>query len=115
MDPNVGDMIELLTGIQEKNLSVGAQGAVVHCHSPLAYEVEFTNDEGETVALVTLLPDQFIIVWRAETQQWVSAAEQAAALVASLPAEAGREVVDFARFLATRTQQNREQNIVVGA
>jgi len=114
MEPTVGDIVELLINMPEKDLFLGAQGAIVHCHSPQAYEVEFINDDGETLALAPLLPEQFMIVWRAETRQWVPAAEQAAVLIASLPMEAGREVVDFARFLVTRVRQNRGQNLRIG-
>ena len=35
-------------------------------------------------------------------------AEQAAALVAHLPVEAGQEVLDFARFLSTQTRRTSE-------
>jgi len=100
--PSVGDVIELLIDIPHKNLHAGIQGTVVHCHSDRAYEVEFTNEEGETLDFLALRPEQFIIVWRAETRQWVPIAEQAAALVANLPTETGREVLDFARFLSVQ-------------
>jgi len=103
--PGVGDIIELIVDIPNKNLHVGVQGTIVHCHADRAYEVEFTNEEGETLDILALRPEQFIVVWRVETRQWVPIAEQAAALVANLPTEAGQEVVDFARFLSTQLQR----------
>ena len=106
--PNVGDVIELVTDISDRNLWAGTQGTIVHCHSGRAYEVEFTDKEGETLDFLALRPEQFIVVWRAETRQWVPMAEQAAALVANLPTEAGREVLDFARFLSTQIQRTGE-------
>jgi hypothetical protein len=69
---DIGDVIELIADLPERNLRVGLQGAIVHCHTDEAYEVEFSDDDGETVDLVVLHPRQFIVVWRAETGQWVT-------------------------------------------
>jgi hypothetical protein len=102
---NLGDIVELTIDMPDKGLRVGMQGTIVHCHVNQAYEVEFTNDEGETLDFMALRPEQFIVVWRAKTQQWVPASEQAAALVSNLPDEAKRQVLDFARFLSTRVQK----------
>lgn len=102
---NVGDLIELTLDIPDRNLRAGAQGTIVHCHPGDAYEVEFTTDTGETLDFLALDPEQFIVVWRTETQQWVPIVEQTVALIANLPDEAAREVLDFARFLALRIQQ----------
>ena len=100
----IGDVIELVTDIPEKGLPAGRQGTIVHVHSNQAYEVEFIDETGETLELLAMYPEQFIVVWRIETGEWVPLADQAAALVANLPDAAGREVVDFARFLFTRMQ-----------
>jgi hypothetical protein len=113
MKPSIGDVIELISDVPDRNLRAGAQGTVVHCHSDRAYEVEFADAEGETLDFLALRPEQFMVVWRAETQQWVSLAEQAAALVANLPAEAGREVLDFARFLSVQTRQTSSNHAKV--
>jgi hypothetical protein len=98
------DVVELLVSMPEYNLLAGARGAVVHCHPDGAYEVEFTNEEGETVALCPLSPQQFLVVWRAKTRSWTPIAEQVAALLARLPERAELEVLDFARFLHAREQ-----------
>jgi hypothetical protein len=100
------DVIELTVDIPEQGLRVGAQGTIVECHPGDAYEVEFTNEAGETLTLLALRPDQFIVVWRAKTKMWVPIPERIAALMASLPEEAGQEVLDFARFLHARRQQS---------
>jgi Domain of unknown function (DUF4926) len=34
------------------------------------YEVEFTNAEGETMALCLLSPQHCIVVWQAKTRRW---------------------------------------------
>ena len=73
--PDFFDVIELLVDISELKLQAGDRGAIVEKYSDRAYEVEFTNSEGETLALPTLSPEQFIVVWQAETQIWVSLAE----------------------------------------
>ena len=106
---SIGDVIELTADIPEKALRAGMQGTIVHCYSSQAYEVEFTNEEGETLDFLALRPEQFIVVWRVDTQDWVPIAEQAADLVAHLPIAAGREVLDFARFLSVRVQRESSE------
>jgi hypothetical protein len=109
--PDIGDVIELTVDIPERKMRAGVQGTIVHCHND-AYEVEFTNEQGETLDFLALRPEQFIVIWRAETQQWASVVEQGAALIANLPEEAAREVLDFARFLSVCSQQaNSERTL----
>ena len=108
--PELFDVIELLVDLPEHNLRPGVQGAIVHCHSDDTYEVEFTNEGGETVALCPLSADQFIVVWQARTRAWVPITEQIAALIAHLPEDAGREVLDFARFLRLRRQRQQAES-----
>jgi len=55
---------------------------------------------------LALRPEQFIVVWRARTKEWVPIAERVAALTSHLPEEAGKEVLDFARFLHARRQRS---------
>lgn len=108
MTPDIGDIIELVKDIPEKNLRAGVRGVVVHCHGNDAYEVEFTDDNGETLDFSALYAKYFIVVWRAETRQWIPIAEQTSALVASLPDDAAKEVLDFARFLSVRSYQSAD-------
>ena len=105
MTPALFDVIELLVDLPAYHLRSGTLGAIVHVHSDATYEVEFTNEEGETTALCPLAAEQFLVVWQAETQSWLPLAEHIAALVTHLPEEAGREVLDFARFLHERRQR----------
>jgi len=107
MQPELFDVIELLVDLPEHALRSGARGAIVLCHPDGACEVEFTTEEGETVALCPLSADQFIIVWRAKTRTWLPIAEQLAAVIAHLPEEVRREVLDFARFLHERRQRRQ--------
>lgn len=101
----IGDVIELTVDIPERHLRAGEQGTIVHCHSPEAYEVEFTNQDGETVELLALSPKQFIVVWRSDTEQWVSVVEQVSELITKMPDESAREVLDFARYLSVYNER----------
>jgi len=99
------DVVELVVDIPEHGLQAGMQGTVVHCHPGNVYETEFADEAGETLDFLALRPEQFIVVWRAATKEWVPIAERVAMLVGHLPEEAEREVLDFARFLRARSQQ----------
>jgi len=101
------DVIELTVDIPDKGLRAGLQGTIVHCHSDGAHEVEFVNEHGEMTELLVLQPDQFIVVWKAKTKQWVSVAERIASLIANLPEETLVEVFNFARYQAVRRQGGR--------
>lgn len=100
--PDLLDVVELIVDIPERGLRAGMQGTIVHCHPGDIYEVEFVNEEGEMSDLLTLHPEQFIVVWKARTKEWVPVADRIATLAARLPEEAGEEVLDFARFLYAR-------------
>ncbi len=107
--PNLFDVIELTTDIPDRGLRAGMRGTIVECHPGDMYEVEFANDLGETLDFLALHPEQFVIVWRVETRAWVPLTEQIATVITRLPEEAGREVLDFARFLHSRRQPSEFQ------
>ena len=104
------DVVELLTDLPEYSLRAGSRGAVVICHPDGAYEVEFTNQDGETVALCPLTHQQFFVVWRAKIKSWVPLPEQVTALVTHLPERAEQELLNFARFLYAREQVTANGN-----
>jgi hypothetical protein len=104
------DVIEVIIDIPKENVRAGMQGAIVEKFSDEAYLVEFANEEGETLDLWSFTTDQFIVVWRNATHDWVPITEQTAAIIARLPKEAAHEVLDFARFLAVRTQEHGQQS-----
>ena len=60
------DVVELLEELPEDGLVAGAKGTVVEVYENpnLAYEVEFCNDEGETTAMLALLPHQVRVIWK---------------------------------------------------
>jgi hypothetical protein len=76
MMPEIGDIIEIVRDVPEKALRVGMQGVVVHAHGNDFCEIEFTNSEGETLDFTALPAQAFMVVWRAETQQWLPVSEQ---------------------------------------
>lgn len=94
--PELFDVVELLIDLPDQDLQAGAQGAIVVVYGD-AYEVEFTNEAGETLALVPLTMAQFVVGWRSASQSWVSVAEKVEVLMATLPEETLVEVFDFAR------------------
>lgn len=102
IEPELFNVIKLLVNLPEHNLYSGVQGAIVECYSDKAYEVEFINSDGESIALCTLSLQQFIVVWKAKTKTWLSVAEQVAAIVNRLSEERRQEVLDFAHFLCQR-------------
>lgn len=75
MKPVLFDGVELLVDLPEENLKAGTVGAIVEDFGS-AYEVEFSNSDGETLALCTLTPNQLRVVWSAETKSWVSVVDR---------------------------------------
>lgn len=102
IEPELFDAIELLVDLPEENLCAGVRGAIVECYDDGKYEVEFTSEEGETLALCTLSPEEFIVVWKAKTKSWLPVSEQIAAAINHLSEERRQEVLDFARSLYQR-------------
>ena len=97
--PELFDIVELLTNLPEDELSAGVQGTIVECYGNDAYEVEFSDSDGETLALCTLSPEQFVIVWQAKTKSWLSLPEQITDVVKDLDTARQKEVFKFARSL----------------
>lgn len=103
--PELYDVVELIYPTENGLLPPGTEGTIVLEHDENAFEVEFVNEDGETLASCTLTRDQFLVVWQAATQLPVPLAEQVAQLVELLPQTARTEVLDFARFLSARQGQ----------
>jgi hypothetical protein len=60
------DTIVLTGDLPEHNLSAGDLGTVVLVHDGGGYEVEFVTLNGETVAVVSLVPEQVRAIHRGE-------------------------------------------------
>ena len=103
---NLFDVVELIADIPEHRLSIGMRGTIIECHPNDNYEIEFINDYGETINSLPVHQKQFIVVWRSDTEEWVTIPEKVANLVAKLPEDAGMEVLDFAKFIYWQRQRN---------
>jgi len=64
MKAKINDTVELIEPLPEENLAAGSVGVVVFefDEPEEAYEIEFSNDRGETTSQVTLRPNQFIVL-----------------------------------------------------
>ncbi len=62
---NVGDIVRLKKSFTGDSLPIGAEGTVVMCFSEPSegYEVEFLDDEGYTMTVLTLEPGDFETIW----------------------------------------------------
>jgi hypothetical protein len=108
IEPMLFDVVETIYPLGDSDLATKAQGTIVHSHGDGSFEIEFADENGETVAVHTLTRDQFIVVWQANVGGEVPLAEQVAQIVALLPDRAGTEVLDFARFLTWQRQKTAE-------
>jgi Domain of unknown function (DUF4926) len=95
-NPELFDIIELLVDLPDHNLSAGDRGAICEEHGNLQYEVEFTNSDGESTALVVLSIDKFLVVWRSASKTWVPITEKIQALLSALPEENLPKIFEFA-------------------
>lgn len=72
--PEEYDVVQILRQLAGQHLPVGSRGTVVMDYTkynrpksndlPSGYEVEFTDHEGGTVALVTIFGTDLEVVWR---------------------------------------------------
>lgn len=66
MTPKLLDVVRLKRDIPRRNLKKGMEGTVVEVFEhPHAFEVEFTDDNGVTVAQLALQPEDVELVWSA--------------------------------------------------
>lgn len=56
------DTVALVQDIPDRDLSLGEVGTVVELLAPDVYEVEFSDDDGETYAEFALRNDQLILL-----------------------------------------------------
>ena len=100
--PELFDIVELLVNLPEHDRRVGEQGSIVECYNDRDFEVEFANDRGETTGLCTLSRQQFIVVWKSNTKQWLTASEQIVAILDCLSERKQEKVLNYARFLCQK-------------
>ncbi|MEA5620878.1 DUF4926 domain-containing protein [Cronbergia sp. UHCC 0137] len=97
--PKLFDVVELLIDLPELEIQAGELGTIVEEYDDRAYEVEFVNSEGEALAILALMPENFIVVWKSETQSWVSLADRVSAMLQALPEDRQKQVLNFTRSL----------------
>lgn len=97
--PQLLDVIELLADLPDAALQAGDLGTIIEEYDDSAYEIEFADSDGETLALQALRPDQFVVVWQNSTKTWVSLTERISAMLQTLPEERQQQVLNFARSL----------------
>jgi hypothetical protein len=61
------DVVALHAARPDDGLEAGAKGTIVDVHTNpnLAYEVEFCDGDGRTIAQLALLPSEVELVWSA--------------------------------------------------
>ena len=66
--PGELDVVRVRHTLPEHNIAAGAKGTVVMVHDtpglPRAYEVEFSDSDGATLALATLEQNDIDFTWR---------------------------------------------------
>jgi hypothetical protein len=99
VQPGLLDVVELLVALPDVQLQAGGQGTIVEEYEDRAYEVEFSNSQGETLALLALKPEQFVVVWQNTTKTWVPLTDRITAVLQKLPEDRQQQVLNFARSL----------------
>ena len=56
------DVVALLDDLPERGLRRGQVGTVVESLAPDVFEVEFSDDEGQTYAMLALKSEQFMVL-----------------------------------------------------
>ncbi len=56
------DTVALLDDLPERNLKRGEVGTIVEILAPNVYEVEFSDDDGQTYAELALQGDQLVVL-----------------------------------------------------
>jgi hypothetical protein len=101
IQPELLDVVELLVDLPDVRLQAGDQGTIVEEYEDRAYEVEFSNSQGETLTLLALEPEQFVVVWQNTTKTWVPLTDRITAVLQKLPEDRQQQVLNFARSLHT--------------
>ncbi len=60
---NLFDVVMLKTDLPDFHLVKGETGTVVDCYADGEYEIEFSDDDGETLTTLTVSPDSFEVIW----------------------------------------------------
>lgn len=62
MNPKLLDVVALTVDLPANGLFRGQVGTIVESLSPEVFEVEFSDDDGKTYAIQSLMADQFLVL-----------------------------------------------------
>ena len=94
--PDLFDVVELKNDLPEFGLKRGVQGTVVECYPDGEYEVEFVDDDGQTLALCALPPGKISVVYETHAKHKKQILQQLFSIVNTLDEERAKEVLSFA-------------------
>ncbi len=97
--PDLFDMVELQEDLPEFDWKRGAQGTIVECYSGGEYEVEFVDEEGQTLALCALPPEKITALSFAASHQKKQIMRQLFSVVNEFDDERAQKVLSFADTL----------------
>jgi len=103
MNPEIDDLVEILDSIPEYEIRPGNRGKILRQLSENTFEVECIKDNGEPV-LLNFQKDRFYHVWIARTGEKIPLTQQLDQIVDQLPENKVREVLNWARFLASQSK-----------
>ena len=94
--PDLFDVVELKSDLSEFDLPRGTQGTIVECYPDGEYEVEFIDDDGQTLALCALPLDKLSLVREVSLEQKRQILRQISSIINELDDEGARKVLSFA-------------------
>lgn len=103
IQPALHDIVELLVGLPEYQLSIGKKGKIIDSLDENYFEVEFIDEAEETSCPCILSTEQFMVVWKADTEQWLTTTDKIVAILNNLSEDKRKELLTFAQFLLQKT------------
>ncbi len=97
--PSLFDIVELREDLPEFDLKRGAQGTVVECYSDGEFEVEFVDEDGDTLALCALSPEKIVALSSGIAQPKKLILRQLFSIVNEFDEERVKRVLSFADTL----------------
>lgn len=55
-----------------ENIPAGTEGAIVSKYSDSVFDVEFFDENGNTIDVLTVSADVLELIWQYRTRQWVN-------------------------------------------
>ncbi|MEK7441432.1 MAG: DUF4926 domain-containing protein [Chloroflexota bacterium] len=95
------DVVMLKTDLPDSHLAKGETGTVVECYTDGEYEIEFSDDSGETLTTLAVRPDSFEVIWSKDEldSDKTGVARELIAILKTLPADKTHSLLEYASFL----------------